>query len=134
VAEFLGRGEHDEGDVDVAEDGELVRLLDEPVPALGECHLPVRDVLYPLDLKLHAPHGVRSPSGEREEREREDLRIAITRRRRDETQKVRRRLCASGDFGGRREFVGRTVSAAVRQRPSRLARERRGTGLHHSAG
>lgn len=55
--EAIGRGEHDERDVDVAEDGELVGLLDEAIPALGEGHLPVRVVLDPLDLQLHAAHG-----------------------------------------------------------------------------
>lgn len=55
-AEAFGRGEHEECDVDVAEDGELVCLLDEPVPALGEGHVPVRVVLDPLDGQLHAPH------------------------------------------------------------------------------
>lgn len=48
MAEATGRGEHDESDVDVAEDGELVSLLDEPVPSLRERHLPVRGALYSL--------------------------------------------------------------------------------------
>jgi len=57
VAEAIGGGEHDERDVDVAEDGELVRLLDEAIPPLREGHLPVRVVLDPLDLQLHAAHN-----------------------------------------------------------------------------
>ena len=59
VAEAVGGREHDERDVDVAEDGELVGLLDEAVAALGEGDLPVGGVLDPLDLQLHAPHGRR---------------------------------------------------------------------------
>ena len=57
MAEAIGGGEHDERDVDVAEDGELVRLLDEAIPPLREGHLPVRVVLDPLDLQLHAAHN-----------------------------------------------------------------------------
>lgn len=59
MAEAAGGGEHEEGDVDVAEDGQLVGLLDQPVSPLGERHLPVRDVLDPLDLQLHPSHGRR---------------------------------------------------------------------------
>ena len=57
VAEAIGGREHDERDVDVAQDGELVGLLDEAIAALGEGHLPVGVVLDPLDLQLHAAHG-----------------------------------------------------------------------------
>ena len=49
-------GEDDDGDLGVAEDGDLVRLLEQPVPALGEGHLSVYLVLYPLQLHLAAPH------------------------------------------------------------------------------
>jgi hypothetical protein len=49
-------GEDDDGDLGVAEDGDLVRLLEQPVPALGEGHLPVYLVLYPLQLHLASPH------------------------------------------------------------------------------
>jgi len=61
VAEAAGGGEHEEGDVDVAEHGQLVRLLDQPVPPLRERHLPVRRVLDPLDRQLHPPHPYPSP-------------------------------------------------------------------------
>lgn len=50
VAEAIGGREHDERDVDVAENGELIGLLDEAIPPLGEGHLPIGVVLYPLDL------------------------------------------------------------------------------------
>lgn len=56
MAHAVGGREHDESDVDVAEDGELVGLLDEPIPALRERHLAVRDVLYPPYLQLNATH------------------------------------------------------------------------------
>jgi len=55
-------GEDDGGDLGVAEDGDLVRLLEEAVAALGEGHLPVYLVLYPLQLHLAAPHLGRSLS------------------------------------------------------------------------
>ena len=63
-AEAARGGEHEEGDVDVAEDGELVGLLDEAVPALGEGDVPVRVVLDPLDRQLYAPHRRRRHQGE----------------------------------------------------------------------
>ena len=56
MAEPAGGREHDESDIDVAEDGELVGFLDEAITALRESHLPVRVVLYPLYLQLHPPH------------------------------------------------------------------------------
>jgi hypothetical protein len=63
VAEASRGREHEERDIDVAEDGELVGLLDEPVAALGEGHLPVDVVLDPPDGQLHAPHRRRAPPG-----------------------------------------------------------------------
>jgi hypothetical protein len=56
LVELALGGEDDDGDLGVAEDGDLVRLLQQPVPALGEGHLPVYLVLYPLQLHLAAPH------------------------------------------------------------------------------
>ncbi|PKI60330.1 hypothetical protein CRG98_019266 [Punica granatum] len=53
--EAAAGGEDDEADVDVAEDGELPALLDEPVPALRERHLPAVLVLDPLQLHLAPP-------------------------------------------------------------------------------
>ena len=50
-------GEEDERDLGVAEDGELVGLLEQSVPALGEGHLPADLVLDPLQHHLPAPHG-----------------------------------------------------------------------------
>jgi len=50
-------GEEDERDLGVAEDGELVGLLEQAVPALGEGHLPADLVLDPLQHHLPAPHG-----------------------------------------------------------------------------
>jgi len=53
---LAGGGEHDDGDLGVAEHGELARLLHDPRAALGVGHLPVGGVLDPLDLDLAAPH------------------------------------------------------------------------------
>lgn len=49
-------GEEDEGDLGVAEDGELVGLLEQAVPPLGERHLPADLVLDPLKHHLASPH------------------------------------------------------------------------------
>jgi hypothetical protein len=56
LVELPFRGEDDDGDLGVAEDGDLVRLLEQPVAALGEGDLPVYLVLYPLQLHLAATH------------------------------------------------------------------------------
>jgi hypothetical protein len=53
---LAGGGEHDDGDLGVAEHGELARLLHDPRAALGVGDLPVGRVLDPLDLDLAAPH------------------------------------------------------------------------------
>jgi hypothetical protein len=58
VEELPGGGEDDEPDVGVAEDGELLGLLEQPLPPLGEGHLPRRQVVdppyrYPLPLPHH---------------------------------------------------------------------------------
>lgn len=66
---FSGGREHEEDEIDVTEDGELLGLLEDPRPALGVGHLPPAAVLQPLDLELHPPHPVRgddeSSCGER---------------------------------------------------------------------
>ena len=54
-----GGGEHDDGDLRVAEHGELLGLLHDPRPALGVGHLPVGGVLDPLYLDLPPPHRSR---------------------------------------------------------------------------
>ena len=53
--ELAARREDDERDLGVAEDGELERLLEQAVAALGEGDLAAGRVLYPLHLRL-APH------------------------------------------------------------------------------
>jgi len=53
---LAGGGEHDDGDLGVAEHGELARLLHDPGAALGVGDLAVGGVLDPLDLDLAAPH------------------------------------------------------------------------------
>lgn len=56
LVDFAGARNHDERDLGVAEDGELVGLLEESVPSLGVGHLPVGRVLYPPDLDLPPRH------------------------------------------------------------------------------
>lgn len=51
-------GEDDEGDLGVAEDRDLVGLLEQARPPLGEGDLPVDLVLYPLQLKPAPPHPI----------------------------------------------------------------------------
>ena len=56
LVELAARGEDDEPDLSIAEHGELEGLLEQPVAALGEGHLPARRVLYPLQLRLPPHH------------------------------------------------------------------------------
>jgi len=57
LVELAAVGEDDERDLGVAEHGELVRLLEQPVAALGEGDLAVDLVLDPLQLNPPPPHG-----------------------------------------------------------------------------
>ena len=56
LVEAAAAGEDDERHLGVAQDGELVGLFEEPVPALAEGHLPASRVLDPLDLNPSPPH------------------------------------------------------------------------------
>ena len=58
LVEAAAAGEDDERHLGVAQHGELVRLLEETVPALAESDLPVRRVLDALDLDLAPPRLV----------------------------------------------------------------------------
>ena len=60
LVEAAAAGEDDERHLGVTEDGELVGLLEEPVPALAEGHLPASGVLDPLDLNPSPTHLARS--------------------------------------------------------------------------
>jgi hypothetical protein len=57
LVELVAVREDDESDFRITEDGELVRLLEQTVLALGEGHLPVDLVLDPLQLDPSPPHG-----------------------------------------------------------------------------
>ena len=57
LVEAAPAGEDDERHLGVAEDGELVSLLEEPVATLAEGDLPARVVLDPLDLNPCPPHA-----------------------------------------------------------------------------
>lgn len=58
--EPAGARDHDDGDLGVAQDGELLRLLEEAVAPLGVGDLPVGGVLDQLDLDLPSRHLARS--------------------------------------------------------------------------
>lgn len=53
--------EDDECHLSVAEDGELIRLLQEPVAALAEGDLATCAILDPLDLNPSPPHAAKDP-------------------------------------------------------------------------
>lgn len=59
VVELAVRGEDDDADVGVAEDGELPGFLEQPGTALAEGHLPVHRVLDAPQLHLASRHGCR---------------------------------------------------------------------------
>lgn len=48
--------EHDDGDLGVAEDGELASFLEYPISSFRISHLPVRPVLNHLALDLSSSH------------------------------------------------------------------------------
>lgn len=57
MAETAGVGEHDEGDVDIAEDGELVSLLNKPISAFREGDLSIGVIFYFLNLQFNTTHS-----------------------------------------------------------------------------
>lgn len=117
MAEPLGGREHDEGDIDVAENRELVGFLDEPIATLGEGHLAISVVLYPLYLELNAPHDPIKANKREREREKKKGKTKKGKslkkgRRRERTkqkehyekkrEKVLRTGCARNEGRGRR--------------------------------
>jgi len=56
LVELVVAREHDERDLSIAKDGELLSFLDNTIPSFGIGHLPVRLVLDPLDLDLSTTH------------------------------------------------------------------------------
>jgi hypothetical protein len=63
LVELAPCGEDDEGDLGVAEDGELERLLEQAVAALGEGDLAAGRVFNPLHLRLPPHHLRRATDG-----------------------------------------------------------------------
>lgn len=61
VSETTGRREHDEGNVDVTENGELVSFFNEPISPFGEGNLPIRGVFYSLNWEFYATHFKQQP-------------------------------------------------------------------------
>ena len=56
LEELAGGREYDESHLDIAENGQLMCLLDEPSSPFGEGHLPGCGVVDPLDLDLLPCH------------------------------------------------------------------------------
>ena len=56
IIKSAGAGEDDEADFGVAQDGELLGLLHQTIPPLGEGHLPAGGVVDPLDHDLPSHH------------------------------------------------------------------------------
>jgi hypothetical protein len=54
---LAGGREHEEEEVDVAEDGQLLGLLEDPRPPLRVGDVPPAHVLQLLHLELHPPHA-----------------------------------------------------------------------------
>jgi len=57
LVEFASAGEHNNRNLGVAENGELVGLLEKAIASFGVGDLAVGGVLYPLDLDLSTSHG-----------------------------------------------------------------------------
>lgn len=56
LVNFVSGGLHDEGDLSVTQNSELLSFLEDPIPSLRVGHLPVRLVLDQLDLNLPTTH------------------------------------------------------------------------------
>lgn len=55
--EFASAGEHNNRNLGIAENGELVGLLEKAIASFGVSDLAVGGVLYPLDLDLSTSHS-----------------------------------------------------------------------------
>lgn len=61
--ELSSTGEHDDRNLSITKNSELTGLLEDTISSLGVGDLPVRRVLYPLDLNLSSSHhSLSSPS------------------------------------------------------------------------
>ena len=56
IVDFISGGLHDEGDLSITQNRELLSLLEDPISSLRIRHLPVRLVLNQLDLNLPTTH------------------------------------------------------------------------------
>ena len=57
MAETTGVWEHNEGDIDIAEDWELISLFDESISSFRECDLSICVVFYSLNLQFNTTHS-----------------------------------------------------------------------------
>ena len=96
--ELAGAGEHNNGNLGIAENGELVGFLEEAVSSFRVSDLTVGGVLYPLDLDLTASHDLfLSESNVREEgTERRKLGEEEERRCRDNKRRVKKYSAENG--------------------------------------
>jgi hypothetical protein len=56
VSETTRGREHDESNVDVTKNGELVSLFNDPISTFGEGNLPIRRVFYSLNWEFNSTH------------------------------------------------------------------------------
>ena len=57
LVEFSSAGEHDQGNLSITENSDLLGFLENTISSLGIGHLPVSSVLNPLDLDLTTTHS-----------------------------------------------------------------------------
>ena len=57
MAETTGVWEHNESDIDIAEDWELISLFDESISSFRECDLSICVVFYSLNLQFNTTHS-----------------------------------------------------------------------------
>lgn len=60
LVELASTGEHYNRNLGITQNGELVGLLEKPIPSFRVSDLAVRRVLYPLDLDLTSSHDDQS--------------------------------------------------------------------------
>ena len=62
IVELAGAGEDHDSNLRVAQDRQLLCLLEQPVPPLREGHLPARRIVDPPYHNLPPPHQLLNPS------------------------------------------------------------------------
>ena len=57
IIELASTGEDDDSNLRVAQDRQLLSLLQQPIPPLGKRHLPARRIIDPPNHYLPSPHA-----------------------------------------------------------------------------